>query len=991
MSGHYSFLPFLRQGLNTRITDDDASPGPTPGQRATFDLKITLATTSVGGAAGSTDTTKQFALKGPSDIISINSNAIVKVSPANWVTNFEPNYLPYIEFYDEDFCWRYTPAKEHNANTGPGYKYQLRPWITLVTLKDDEFELFTAPNGKPAFRTKKIAGTIFPVQSELWATAHVHVNDNIGASDTAPIGDNIGPAVTKLKGILNNDPDRAVSRLLSTRRLQPNTGYTVFLIPTYETGRRTGLGQDPFGAPVPDRLAGAWKSDTVAGAEFPIYHQWYFKTGAAGDFESLVRLLQPRILGADVGKRAVDLQKSNNQQLEAVAPPTPVINLQGVVKPVNAVSDNWNTTDTNLYAKKIRDIINEPTEILNAGAYGDPIIAPPIYGRWHAAKDKVDAVSGTPDWLQEANLDPRYRLFAGAGVETVRRNQEQYMDIAWAQIGEVLEANRKLRQLQISRQANLALYNKHLKSLNQELLVNISAPIHQRIRNNPETATVYKDVDNSAIPVTMLSGAFRRLTRPGGPLVTGIALTTNTQVTTTELISGVNNGTVLPATAYQAPLGQTNYSVWNASQLTPSFTLSLQPNAGFQFANPGIISSTPVPGPNAPATQVMVNAIASLHGVLQSLPQYSFQVNSGLDMNAAVNIILKRTEPYNNAVGIAKSTIKLSAVDGNPVNVPDTNFIMAAPRIKTPMYAELAALSPDWIMPGLNDIEMNSINILKTDQKYIEAYMLGLNYEMGRELLWRGYPTDQRGTCFSFFWGYNSSVTNLVAVDQKQVVFDLERYRDIEDIHQWRSPAGNPTAPLTQLGANNARKDMTEATGLLILTIRGELLRKYPGTMIYLQQAAWKTGVPNPQNEPRVPVANTEVLPIFTGHVEPDIYLLGFPKDAATIRGKGLDDLTKPGYFVVFQERVGEIRFGADEASAPITGGIPNIADWNHLSWAEIKADPAGEGFVETARNFDANDNPDLIKWNWNGATIAYALQQSPVKLNVHAQGLIPA
>ena len=30
--------------------------------------------------------------------------------------------------------------------------------------------------------------------------------------------------------------------------------------------------------------------------------------------------------------------------------------------------------------------------------------------------------------------------------------------------------------------------------------------------------------------------------------------------------------------------------------------------------------------------------------------------------------------------------------------------------------------------------------------------MAGLNHEMARELLWRGYPTDQRGTVFRRFW-----------------------------------------------------------------------------------------------------------------------------------------------------------------------------------------------------------------------------------------------
>jgi hypothetical protein len=75
--------------------------------------------------------TKNFALGSPGDIIGINSDMIVRTEPSNWITDYEPNYLPFIEFYDEDFAWRYTPAN------GAGDK--LRPWIALLVLEDKEF------------------------------------------------------------------------------------------------------------------------------------------------------------------------------------------------------------------------------------------------------------------------------------------------------------------------------------------------------------------------------------------------------------------------------------------------------------------------------------------------------------------------------------------------------------------------------------------------------------------------------------------------------------------------------------------------------------------------------------------------------------------------------------------------------------------------------------------------------------------------------------
>ena len=45
---------------------------------------------------------------------------IVRTEPLNWITNFEPNYLAFLEFYDEDFAWRYTPAAPNGVKLRPG-------------------------------------------------------------------------------------------------------------------------------------------------------------------------------------------------------------------------------------------------------------------------------------------------------------------------------------------------------------------------------------------------------------------------------------------------------------------------------------------------------------------------------------------------------------------------------------------------------------------------------------------------------------------------------------------------------------------------------------------------------------------------------------------------------------------------------------------------------------------------------------------------------
>ena len=81
------------------------------------------------------------------------------------------------------------------------------------------------------------------------------------------------------------------------------------------------------------------------------------------------------------------------------------------------------------------------------------------------------------------------------------------------------------------------------------------------------------------------------------------------------------------------------------------------------------------------------------------------------------------------------------------------------------MYEVLRDLSQELLLPGLGHVPPNTVTLLETNAKFVESFMAGLNTEMGRELLWRGFPTDQRGTYFRQFWE--------------------GAQRDIEPIDQW--------------------------------------------------------------------------------------------------------------------------------------------------------------------------------------------------------------
>ena len=118
---------------------------------------------------------------------------------------------------------------------------------------------------------------------------------------------------------------------------------------------------------------------------------------------------------------------------------------------------------------------------------------------------------------------------------------------------------------------------------------------------------------------------------------------------------------------------------------------------------------------------------------------------------------------------------------------------MNYPDIKDAMYVPLGGISSEYFVPNLKLVPNNTISLLQTNQPFIEAYLVGLNHEFARELLWREYPTDQRGSYFRQFW----DVTNFVdrGPGPKRSREDL---KDIPPLHQWPATSA--------LGSHNQRQ-----------------------------------------------------------------------------------------------------------------------------------------------------------------------------------------
>jgi len=304
--------------------------------------------------------------------------------------------------------------------------------------------------------------------------------------------------------------------------------------------------------------------------------------------------------------------------------------------------------------------------------------------------------------------------------------------------------------------------------------------------------------------------------------------------------------------------------------------------------------------------------------------------------------------------------------------------VMAAPEFPTPMYRPLKQLSQDWLMPGLKDLPQNTLTVAETNARFVEAYMAGLNHEMGRELLWRDFPTDQRGTYFRQFWDPAGRVP-APATDAER-----EAAKDIGPIHRW--DRGRPLGAHVSGGAGS---------GELVLVIRGDLLRRFPRATICLQRAAWSTDGAGSPAPPRVLAdpsgADAIRFPIFGASLDPDVSLLGFDLAATAARGKPSPSAGDPGWFVVFQEQPTEPRFGFGSAGT----AAASPSDWSGIDWAQVATTAGHVDLARTAAGpakqvLDAVGAATGITWGAQAAAMAAICLQRPFRLAIHADDMLP-
>ena len=972
---------------------------------------------------------KSLDVYSPANVAGIDKRAIIRTDPQHYSTNFEPNYLACIEFFEEDFPWRFTPT---SINTQQSQNERLTPWLALVVLKDDEFDAanITADETEvkqlPFFKLKKkdkaSKEKIFVPFAELHHWAHVHVNADVSTNTS-----------TALQQQVDEEGDNCYARIICPRRLEANTNYHAFLIPSFETGRLAGLG-DFDTAESTSVNKSSW--DDVQ-TDFPYYHRWYFATGNMGDFEYLARQLKPKAADERIGYRpmAVDVDGIADLQLPGcLRVPLGTLPLATRIKIENY--EKWAGNRPHAWQLGTAATIDVLT-----GNNADPVITRPLYGRWHAKVEATLYTGGNANptrnaavrkWITDLNLDPRYRAIAALGVEAIQRNQEELMDAAWDQVDEIREANEKIRLAQLSIQVNKRFEKTVLNRFTDEQLIGFTIPLHKKVSayaGRPQT--VYNAVGNSAVPNSADSNLFRKVTRNTSRIAVLANNRTHWFAANSRILDAMNRNALSSLRKKPTPTGFisdlefketinkfiTTQPVYTAATIADrnklvrlvneamvyneSFRSALgQPSTKFSYtpitalftrsvAQPGLVQPGNSITPSNRPVRPRFNDRPVLFPVTNTAPSEIDRELLGEGMiRVGKNVFLRALE--NTSLVLQTQTeIKPEAV--TPLNIlniktnivsklqPSSLFlqwyshlypqvfadvkivewfepVMKYPVFNIPAYEMLKGKSTEYFLPNINLIEPNSVTLLETNQKFIESYMTGLNYEMARELLWRGYPTDQRGSYFRLFWD------------------SIQNRHDVNEMHTWNEA----------LGFNNEER----TDNYLVLVVRGDLIKKFPRTIIGAQKAAWAN---NNVNVSRViNEAAPFILPIFEAYIQPDILFVGFnlkqedlvgERDAASVS-------QDPGYFFLLKERPGEPRFGLDESASSQA-----ITQWNQLSWGKVN--------TQVNEVLKMSSTPQAITFNKTGddaqatfpaansAQLAYILYQQPALIAIHASQLL--
>jgi hypothetical protein len=268
-----------------------------------------------------------------------------------------------------------------------------------------------------------------------------------------------------------------------------------------------------------------------------------------------------------------------------------------------------------------------------------------------------------------------------------------------------------------------------------------------------------------------------------------------------------------------------------------------------------------------------------------------------------------------------------------------------APRLPTPLSEIFVDRFRELLLPSTAQIAPDSILAVDVDRSVVEAFLVGANQELNRELLWRGLPADGRATAFRRFWN---------RTDQGD---------DIPGIADW--PASNA------LGDNASAMD----AGVLL---RSEIVHRCPSLLVAAVPAGWGSdGKRRPSGD-----ANAVKLPVIRTIVGDDLLYVGFAGLTLTAMIGGSSPSGPAGWFLMLAENPVDPRFGLDPPVTP-----PPTPSRGNLSWSNVTM-TADDAYAH-ASGFPAIPSVGFSFANADGASVAYVVQQRQFRAFLHASALV--
>jgi hypothetical protein len=1134
------FLPWARRGLAGVL--DAVDDGGELASRASFPVTV-----RVNGVDASVDVTTY----GPGDVTGLDPGAIVRTVPRRHATNVAPDEFAAVEFGAEDLPWMFTPA------AAPGDD-RLRPWLVLVVVEEVEGVSIRVTKDAPlpvlTIEAPAVPAEQLPDLAESWAWAHVQA---------------MGTDAESTPSILSDAPHRSLARVVCPRRLRPDTRHIAALVPAFDVGVVAGLGGEPGEAPARPAWDLAALGETMV---LPVYFHWSFRTGPAGDFESLARRLRPMPLPDGVGRSPMALTDAH----PALPPLDPadggVVDMEGALRAPEvgdgAALDSRHTA----WLQGLVDLVEAGAATdapRGAGTRVPEAVAPPLYGQWFADVHHMPGPTQRPRWLRDVNADPRWRVAAGLGAEVVRANQEEYVDAAWQQVGDVMAANRLLSLARAAAAIAERVHTRHLRPLDDQALLDLAAGAAGRLPvvgrplvhvlaesatpdgletrsfrrlGSPRSPVLRAGARRVGMPVEPLAGldrsaldrahageltpelarspdglvstelvqfaddgqfgrfragtdarilkdrldfALRRMARVDDvviqvrPDLAGTGLLDDHQLAAIRGASGLRTvmaERVARVREFSGVLGRrTDTSDVVGIHLTVDAVLPLTVNRegevvvegtgavvdrlGTGLLSPGLlrevrdrIRSLPDPGtriedvpgglrrrledfsglrridpgggridprmgrmpPGGIGGRIPPDVLRRIRdrGVIGGIPGVTggtggrgggggdrppqpIEAPDGITVDLPLReagaigafalafkaqreaTALAHLQPLPRPPALSVASLRsdlLAQTAPRPVverrvlsrlklgggllmdavtdriglgQAHPTAPVMVGPVLERPLYLDLARFDQERFLPGGGRVPDDAITLLETNPRFVEAFMLGANHEMNRELLWRRYPGDRRATVFRRFWDH------------------LDGSDDITPIHTW--PARSRLGTLSE----------GDAGGSLVLLIRGQLLRRYPNTVVY---AAGSTP------DRRIDPAGALHMPVFAGFLEPDLVFVGFDLDVT-------EALAGDGLLFVLQEQPTEPRFGLDvPGPGDRVGSVP--ASWSELSWGHLGAEPGDHLRLAALSGAPerplAADRPGVrARFARDSAHFAAITFQRPFRAAVHADEIL--